>query len=131
MASARVIKSRSTTSCPIFECSFSMSAGLGASGDRPRRSNAEDMLSKAARLHVLIWVAWTPYFLANSDRVSSSRIASSATHALKSAEWFFRFFILDRLSHQSIHLNNWSKIPRPPLSDTLMEAVVKRDALFG
>jgi hypothetical protein len=76
-------------------------------------------------------VAWTPYFLANSDRVSSSRITSSATHALKSAEWFFLFFILDRLSHQSIHLNNWSEIPRPPLSDTLMEAVVKRDALFG
>ena len=77
--------------------------------------NADAMFSIAARFHVLIWVACTPYFFANSERVSSSRIASTATRALKSAEWFFRFFILDRLSLQSIHLNNWSEIPRPPL----------------
>jgi hypothetical protein len=30
-------------------------------------------------------------------------------------EWFFLFVILDRLSHQAIHLGNWSEIPRPPL----------------
>ena len=64
------------------------------------------MFSIAARFQVLIWFACTPHFFANSDRVSSSRIASSATRALKSAEWFFLFFILDRLSHQAIHLNN-------------------------
>ncbi|WP_299753654.1 hypothetical protein, partial [uncultured Boseongicola sp.] len=46
---------------------------------------------------------------------SSSRMASSATLALNSGEWFFRFFILDLLSHQAIHLNKWSESPRPPL----------------
>jgi hypothetical protein len=35
--------------------------------------------------------------------------------ALNSGAWFFLFVILDRLSHQSIHLNNWSEVPRPPL----------------
>jgi hypothetical protein len=30
-----------------------------------------------------------------------------------------RFFILDRLSHHAIHLNDWSEIPRPPLFDPL------------
>jgi hypothetical protein len=34
----------------------------------------------------------------NSAIVISSRIASSATLALKSGEWFFRFVILDQLS---------------------------------
>ncbi len=42
-------------------------------------------------------------------------IASSATLALKSGEWFFRFVILNRLSHKSIHLNYWSEFLRPPL----------------
>ena len=32
-----------------------------------------------------------------------------------SGEWFFRFVILNRLPHKSIHLNNWSEFPRPPL----------------
>ncbi|MEY8096589.1 hypothetical protein AB9F29_04130, partial [Falsihalocynthiibacter sp. S25ZX9] len=41
---------------------------------------------------------------------------SSATLALNSGEWFFRFFILDHFSHRAIHLNNWSEIPRPPLN---------------
>ena len=35
--------------------------------------------------------------------------------ALKSGEWFFRFVMLNRLSHKSIHLNYWSEILRPPL----------------
>jgi hypothetical protein len=47
--------------------------------------------------------------------VISSRIASSATRALNSGEWFFRFFILDHFFHHAIHLNNWSEFPRPPL----------------
>jgi DNA-binding transcriptional LysR family regulator len=38
--------------------------------------------------------------------------------ALKSGEWFFRFFILDHFSHHVIHLNNWSEIPRPTLFET-------------
>jgi hypothetical protein len=33
-----------------------------------------------------------------------------------SSAWFFLFVILDRLSLQAIHLNNWSEIPRPPLT---------------
>jgi hypothetical protein len=69
----------------------------------------------AARFHVLIWVACTPYFFDSSANVISSRIASSATLTLNSGEWFFLFVILDRVSRQAIHLNNWSEIPRPPL----------------
>jgi regulator of protease activity HflC (stomatin/prohibitin superfamily) len=47
----------------------------------------------------------------------SSRIASSATLALKSGEWFFRFVIWDHFFRHAIHLNNWSENPRPPLSN--------------
>jgi hypothetical protein len=36
--------------------------------------------------------------------------------ALNSGEWFFRFFIQDHFFPHAIHLNNWSEIPRPPLS---------------
>jgi hypothetical protein len=77
------------------------------------------MFSIAARFHVLIWVAWTPNFFDSSESVISSRIASSATLALNSDAWFFLFVILDRLSLQAIHLNNWSEIPRPPLLPSL------------
>ncbi|WP_217642143.1 hypothetical protein, partial [Aliiroseovarius crassostreae] len=48
--------------------------------------------------------------------VISSRIASSATLALNSGEWFFLFFILDHHFRHAIHLNDWPKFPRPPLS---------------
>jgi len=34
---------------------------------------------------------------------------------LNSGEWFFLFVIVDRLSHRTIHLNDWSETPRPPL----------------
>ena len=71
---------------------------------------------RAVRLHVLICPVCTPYFFANSERVSSSRIASSATLALKSDACFFLFVILDHFFHHSIHLHKWSKIPRPPLT---------------
>jgi hypothetical protein len=30
-------------------------------------------------------------------------------------EWFFRFVILDHLSHKWIHLNYGAEFPRPPL----------------
>ncbi|HHI70325.1 MAG TPA: hypothetical protein ENJ91_04935 [Rhodobacteraceae bacterium] len=73
------------------------------------------MFSIAARFHVPICVGCTPYFFDNSAIVISSRMASSATRALNSGEWFFRFVILNRLSHKSIHLNNRSEILRPPL----------------
>ena len=120
-------KSRSTTSCSIFECSFAISAGPGVSGSGPLRPNLAAMFSIADRFHVLIWVACTPYFFDSSESVISSvrhcprtnggqcLTASSETLALNSGAWFFLFIILDHLSHQEIHLNKWSEIPRPPL----------------
>lgn len=60
----------------------------------------------------------TPYFLDSLASVISLRIASRTTLALKSGEWFFRFFILDRHFHHDIHLNIWSEFPRPPLIST-------------
>jgi hypothetical protein len=45
----------------------------------------------------------------------NARFASSATLALKSGEWFFRFVIWDHFFHKLIHLNYWSEILRPPL----------------
>ena len=47
--------------------------------------------------------------------IISSRIASSATLALNSGEWFLRFFIPDHFSRHAIHLNDWPQFPRPPL----------------
>jgi hypothetical protein len=61
---------------------------------------------------VLICVAWTPHFFNSSESVMSSRIASRATLALNSGALFFLFVVLDRLSMQAIHLNNWFEIPR-------------------
>jgi len=61
-------------------------------------ANAADMFSIAARFHVPIWVGCTPYFFDNSAIAISSRIASSATLALNSGEWFFRFVMVNRLS---------------------------------
>ncbi len=54
-------------------------------------------------------------FLGCSANVFSSRIASSATLALNSSEWFVLFFIPDRHFHHAIHLNQWSEFPRTPL----------------
>jgi hypothetical protein len=59
--------------------------------------------------------------LDSSESVISSRIASSATLALNPGAWFFLFIILDHLSHQEIHLNKWSEIPRPLLSIVPLE----------
>ncbi|MCX7568077.1 hypothetical protein OS189_17175, partial [Sulfitobacter sp. F26169L] len=59
----------------------------------------------------------------------SSRIASSATLALKSGEWFFRFVIWDNFFHKLIHLNYRYETLRPPLTpaevfrDKLMEEI--------
>ena len=68
-----------------------------------------------SRFHWLIWLAWTPYYFANSESVNSSRIASKATFALKAAEWFFLFFIADQFLIQSIHLNIWHEFLGLPL----------------
>lgn len=69
----------------------------------------------------------TLYFCDSSVIVISSRIASSATLALKSPshrfqendcravdEWVFRFVISDHLCHRLIHINDWSEFTRPP-----------------
>ena len=50
---------------------------------------------------------------------SPSHGLQGQTTAGQWAEWFFRFVILNRLSHKSIHLNYWYEILRPPLSDTI------------
>jgi len=47
--------------------------------------------------------------------------------ALKSGEWFFLFVILDHHFLHAIHLNDWSKFPRPPLIDDLMATRVWGD----
>ncbi|MFT4962376.1 MAG: hypothetical protein ACI92Z_003473 [Paracoccaceae bacterium] len=92
---------------------------------------------------MLIWVARAPYFFDSSASVISSRITSSATFALNSAShrlqtndcravgaWFFFFVILDRLSHQSIHLNNWSEFLRPPLLTHRCPRLIQRVLSF-
>jgi hypothetical protein len=47
--------------------------------------------------------------------------------ALKSGEWFFLFVILDHHFLHAIHLNDWSKFPRPPLDGELQV----NDTAFG
>ena len=89
---------------PILECSLPTSAALTGSVTELLRVNAVVMFSIAAHFHVPMRVGWTPYFLGNSACVISSRIASSATLALNSGEWFFRFFILDHCYRHAIHL---------------------------
>ena len=46
----------------------------------------EAIFSIAVRFQALIMLGWTSYFFDSSESVNSSRIASSATLALKSAE---------------------------------------------
>lgn len=58
---------------------------------------------------------YPPYFLDNPASVISSRLASTATLALNSGEWFFRFLILDHFFHHAFHLNNWFESSRPRL----------------
>jgi hypothetical protein len=77
------------------------------------------MFSIAARFQVPTWVGCTPYFFDSYASVISSRIASSATLALKLGEWFFRFVIWDHCFHKLIHLNYWSEILRTPLTSAL------------
>jgi len=71
----------------------------------------------------------TPYFFANSATVMSSRISSSATLALKSAEWFFLFVMWGHLFNKSIHLSYWPEIPRPPLMDRMEQSLRKRSSV--
>ena len=79
------------------------------------------MLAIAARFQALIMFGCTPYFFDSSAKVISSRIASSATLALNSGEWFFLLDILDRLFRHAIHLKHWLEFPRPPLYKALYD----------
>jgi hypothetical protein len=76
------------------------------------------LASRACR-HALSGNRCTPCFFDSSASVSSSRIASSATHALKSAEYRVLFVISDRPVFRAIHLNQWSELLRPPLTALL------------
>ena len=96
-----------------------IAASSACAGSPPRLENPAATFLTAARFQVPICVGCTLYFFDNSVIVISSRIASSATLALKSGEWFFRFVISDHLSHKLIHLNCWSEFPRPPLPSCL------------
>ena len=100
----------------MFAVSPCPRVGLLASKAGVKPLQIQGHLTIAARFQVPICVGCTPYFLDNSASVISSRIASSATLALNSGEWFFRFFISDRLFRHAIHLNHWSEIPCPPWS---------------
>lgn len=52
----------------------------------------------------------------SSASVIATRIASSTILALNPVEWFFRYFIWDHVFYHAVHLNAWSKFPRPPLT---------------
>ena len=52
-----------------------------------------------------------PFTVSSTARKQFLRIIA----APQSLQWFLRFFMLDRLSHQAIRLNNWSEFPGPPL----------------
>jgi len=137
-------KSRSTTSCPIFACSLSISVSFPFPGSAPRRVKAVAMFSIAARFHGLIRdgcarfagsfgpVAFTGSLFDSSASVISpvrrfSRThgdqrltSSSATFALNAGVCVLLFAIVDRLTRHAIHLNNWSEFPRTQLSGTLL-----------
>ena len=95
---------------------MSIVASSTCAGSPPLLENSAAIFLIAARFQVPICMGCTLYFFDNSAIIISSRIASSATLALKLGEWFFRFVILDHLSHKLIHLNYWSEFPRLPLS---------------
>src|SRR3954469_3016457 len=69
----------------------------------------------ACRFHSPTIVGWMPCLVANCAVVSSPRSASSATFALKSAEYRFRLLaILVRPSQEQTELNPLSEFAGPP-----------------
>jgi hypothetical protein len=79
-------KSRSTTSWPIFACSFSNSPSRTASATSTLAEKTPAIPSTACRFQALISVWCTPCLVTSCAIVSSPRIASKATLALNAAE---------------------------------------------
>src|SRR4051794_9379404 len=73
----------------------------------------------ACRFHSPTIVGWMPCFVANCGVVSSPRSASSATFALKSAEYRFRLLVIQvRPSQERTELKPLSEFAVPPQSPT-------------
>src|ERR1019366_8396421 len=108
-------KSRSTTSWPILACSLSISPSRAPSvaSALPENTPASPSMACLRQAAIIVW--WTPCFVANCDRVSSPFSASSATLALKSAEYRFRFPVIKSvLQRGRTYLSRLSDFPAPP-----------------
>ena len=90
--------------------------------------NVAAMPSTACFFQAAIIVWWMPCFADNSASVSSPRIASSATFALKSAVYRLRVTlpIQSRPSHRREQLNRLSGFQGPPL--TMIGTTAMRDS---
>src|ERR1700760_1131898 len=110
-------KSCSTTNWPIFACSRSISASddFAASCATDRSANTAVKPSMACFFHSPTIVGWMPCLVANCAVVRSPRSASSATFALKSAEYRFRLFVIQvRPSQERTELSPLSEFQGPP-----------------
>ena len=87
-ASAPSKKSFPSASSPILACSVFMSTGFSVAP--VPAPNASAARSSSWVFYCVIWFGCTSNWLASSASVRSSRIAASATFALKSAEWLRR-----------------------------------------
>ncbi len=81
---AGILRANNVDTILVTSFSTSFSEIVGSADAAP--PNADAMFSITVLFHPLIIVGWTPYFLASSAVVSSSRMASSANLALNSAE---------------------------------------------
>ena len=93
LVSAPAEKSFSKASCPILACN-SFRSTVGADADADSAPNVLAARSINWFVQPTIWFACTSCTLANSANVFSPRIASNATLALNSGEWFLRALLL-------------------------------------
>src|SRR5450755_3711252 len=119
LVSAPAKKSFSKASCPIFACS-SFRSIVGATAD----SAPNTLAARSSNwfFQSTIWLACTSCNLASSASVFSPLMASTATLALKSGEWFLRGLLLivipafsglrPGLITQSVHLSLCSDFRR-------------------
>jgi hypothetical protein len=91
LLSAPAKKSFSNASCPILACS-SFKSTVG--GDTDSAPNTLAARSSNWFFQSTIWLACTSCTLANSASVFSPLMASTATLALNSGEWFLRGLLL-------------------------------------
>src|ERR1700752_4271315 len=119
LVSAPAKKSFSNASCPIFACnSFKSIAGA----DTDSAPNTLAARSSNWFFQSTIWLGCTSCNLASSARVFSPLMASTATLALKSGEWFRRGLLLMVITafsgsqpgsmSQSVHLSSCSDFRR-------------------